>query len=141
MRDAARGVGRQLQIVHASNNQQIDAAFARLVESGVDGLVVIPDPVFTSRTVQIVTLATRHRVPAIYQSREWAEAGGLMSYGANLIDVCRQVGIYTGRVLRGVNPADLPIEQSSKVEFVINLQRPKHSTSICRRKCSRARTR
>jgi putative ABC transport system substrate-binding protein len=83
------------------------------------------DVLFSSRCIQIVTLATRHRIPAMFQSREWAEAGGLMSYGVNVPDTYRQVGVYTGRILRGAKPADLPVEQSTKFEFVINLQTAK----------------
>src|SRR5262245_28146531 len=81
----------------------------------VGGLLVSPDPVFTSRMIQIVTLTTRHGIPAVFQSREWAEAGGLMSYGADVSEVYRQVGVYTGRILKGAKPADLPVEHQVRV--------------------------
>jgi len=86
---------------------------------------VIPDALFTTRMIQIVTLATRHAIPAVFPSREWAEAGGLMSYGANVSETYRQVGVYAGRILRGAKPAELPVEQSTKFEFVINLKTAK----------------
>jgi putative ABC transport system substrate-binding protein len=86
---------------------------------------MVPDSSFTSHMIQIVTLATRHAIPAIFHAREWAEAGGLMSYGANLPNVYRQVGTHAARILKGAKPADLPVEQSTKFEFVINLQTAK----------------
>ena len=89
------------------------------------GLVVIPSTLFTTRMIQIVTLAMRHAIPAVFQSRESAEAGGLMSYGANVSETYRQVGVYAGRILRGAKPAELPVEQSTKFEFIINLQTAK----------------
>ena len=116
---AAMGV--QIEQVQASNILEIDAAFASLVRKRVDALVVGPDSFFFSRRLQLATLATRHAIPAIYNIREFAEAGGLMSYGTSLVEAYRQAGIYAGRILKGAKPADLPVVQSSKFEFVINL--------------------
>ena len=93
-----------------------------MVQKRAPALLIISDALFTSRRVQLVTLATRHAIPAIYTSREFAEVGGLMSYGANLRDISRQVGAYTGRILKGAKPVDLPVVQPTKFEFVINLQ-------------------
>jgi ABC-type uncharacterized transport system substrate-binding protein len=122
VRAAAAAIRQPIEIFHAHNSDQINRAFADLVQKRADGLLVMADVLFSSRYIQIVTLATRHRIPAMFQSREWAEAGGLMSYGVNVPDTYRQVGVYTGRILRGAKPADLPVEQSTKFEFVINLQ-------------------
>jgi putative ABC transport system substrate-binding protein len=102
-----------------------DMVFARLAQKPIDALLVGPIPLFNNRRVQLVTLATYHRVPAIYAWREAAEAGGLMSYGTNLSDAYRQAGVYTGRILKGEKPADLPVMQSIKFEFVINLNTAK----------------
>jgi putative tryptophan/tyrosine transport system substrate-binding protein len=118
---AGVAMGVQVEAVQASNILEIDAAFASLVRKRVDALVVGPDSFFFSRRLQLATLATRHIIPAIYNIREFAEAGGLMSYGTSLVEAYRQAGIYAGRVLKGAKPADLPIVQSSKFEFVINL--------------------
>ena len=116
---AAMGV--QIEQVQASNILEIDAAFASLVRKRADALVVGADSFFFSRRLQLATLATRHTIPAIYNLREFAEAGGLMSYGTSLVEAYRQAGIYAGRILKGAKPADLPVVQSSKFEFVINL--------------------
>jgi putative tryptophan/tyrosine transport system substrate-binding protein len=117
---AARAIGWQIQILNASNSREIDAAFATLVRERADALFVGPDPFFTSRRVQLILQAAHHKVPASYPGREFADAGGLMSYGANVADAWRQVGTYTGRILKGAKPADLPVVQASKFELVIN---------------------
>jgi putative ABC transport system substrate-binding protein len=113
--------GRQLSVLHASNAQEINAAFPIMAQKRTPALMIVPDALFTGRRVQLATLAARHAVPAIYTSREFAEVGGLMSYGTNLADNWRQVGAYTGRILKGAKPADLPVVQPTKFEFVINL--------------------
>jgi putative tryptophan/tyrosine transport system substrate-binding protein len=122
MQAAASAAGRQIEILTASTNREIDAAFAKLVQMRAEALLVSPANLFTIRRVQITTLATRHAVPAIYPLREYVEAGGLMSYGTSAIDQYRQVGMYTGRILKGEKPFDLPVMQPTKFEFVINLQ-------------------
>jgi putative ABC transport system substrate-binding protein len=121
VRTAASAIGKKVEILNASSSGEIDAVFTSLGEKQVDALLIGPGPLFNNHRVQLVTLATYHRVLAIYPVREAAEAGGLMSYGLNLIDAYREVGVYTGRVLKGEKPGDLPILQSSKFEFVINL--------------------
>jgi putative ABC transport system substrate-binding protein len=121
LQEAGRTLGLQILPFHASTSNEIDAAFAALARERVDGLFVAGDAFFNSRRVQITTLATRERLPASYASREYVEAGGLMNYGTNLSDTFRQVGIYTGSILKGSKPADLPVLQPTKFEFVINL--------------------
>jgi putative tryptophan/tyrosine transport system substrate-binding protein len=120
--EAARALGLQIQVLNASTNREIEAAFAILVRDRTDALFVAPDGLFASRRVQFATLAARHAIPAAYSVREQVEAGGLMSYGTDLVDAFRQTGIYTGQILKGAKPADLPVLQSTKFEFVINLQ-------------------
>jgi putative tryptophan/tyrosine transport system substrate-binding protein len=119
---AARAMGLQVQILNASTSREIDAAFAALVRERVDALFVSPGGFFNSRRVQLATMAARHGIPMTSASREIAEAGGLMSYGTNLADVWHQLGVYTGRILKGAKPADLPVVQSTKFELVINAQ-------------------
>jgi len=119
---AARAMGLQIQVLNASTSQEINAAFATLVREQPDALFVGNDPFFTSRRVQLAALAARHAVPATYSAHEIAEAGGLMSYGTSQTDAWRQVGVYTGRVLKGAEPADLPVVQASKFELVINAE-------------------
>ena len=123
--EAARALGLQIQILNASTSREIEAAFATLMRERPDALFIAPDGFFTSRRVQIVTLAAHHRVPAAYPQREFVEVGGLMSYGSDISDVYRQVGVYTGQILKGAKPADLPVVQSTKLEFVINIQTAK----------------
>jgi putative ABC transport system substrate-binding protein len=117
---AASASGRQIEVLTARTNRDIVTAFASLVQKRADALVVSPDIFLLTRRVQIVTLAARHAVVTIYPSRGWAEAGGLMSYGSNLADVFMQAGVYTGRILKGEKPADLPVLRLTKFEFVIN---------------------
>jgi len=118
----ASAMGRQIEIVNASTNREIDAAFATFKEKRVDALLVAPDTLMANRRVQIATLAVRQGLPIIATQREFVEAGGLMSYGTNFMDTYHQVGIYTGRILKGENPSDLPVLRAAKFEFVINLQ-------------------
>jgi putative ABC transport system substrate-binding protein len=120
--EAARASGRRLSILKASTEDEINTALAPLVPLHAGGLVVMADPFFGSRRAQIVALAARHAVPAIYEFREFADAGGLISYGPILTDGWRQVGGYVGRVLEGANPADLPIQRPTRLELVINLK-------------------
>jgi putative ABC transport system substrate-binding protein len=119
---AARTIGLQIQVLNASTSREIDAAFAALASERPDALLVATDTLFTTRRVQMSLQAMRHAIPATYSARELVEAGGLMSYGSNLTDALRQAGAYTGRILRGAKPADLPVVQSSKFELVINHQ-------------------
>jgi len=119
---AASAMGQQLEILTATTNRDISPAFSDAVRKRADALLISPDPLFTNRPVQLAILAARHAMPTIYGIREFAEAGGLMSYGSNLADLFRQAGTYTGRVLKGEKPADLPILQATKFEFVVNLQ-------------------
>jgi putative ABC transport system substrate-binding protein len=120
--EAARTLGLQVQVLRAGTNREIDAAFATLVRDRADALFVAPDGFFTSRRVQFATLAARHAIPAAYSNRSYPDVGGLMSYGTDTLDYYRQAGVYTGRILKGARPADLPVLQSTKFEFVINLQ-------------------
>ena len=120
--EAARALGLQIHIVNASTSREIEAAFAALVREQADALFVASDIYFFSRRVQLATLAAHYRIPAAYSVREAVEAGGLMSYGADRADVSRQVGMYSGQILKGAKPADLPVLQLSKFEFVINAQ-------------------
>jgi ABC-type uncharacterized transport system substrate-binding protein len=120
--EAAQAIGLQIQIVKASTSREIEAAFATLVRDRAEALLVAPDGFFLDRRVQFATLATRYGIPAAHPQHEAVEAGGLMSYGTDLLDMFRHVGDYTGRILKGAKPADLPVVQSSKFEFVINLQ-------------------
>ena len=119
---AARAIGVQTQVLNASTSREISAAFAGFVRDRPDALFVAADPFFTSRRVQLATLAARHLIPMTSASREIAEAGGLMSYGSNIGDAYRQMGTYVDRILKGTRPADLPVEQSSKFELVINVE-------------------
>ena len=122
VREAAHTIGLQIQIFNATTSREIDLTFATLARERIDALLVAGDALFTSRRVQLAMLATRDKIPAIYSTREIAAAGGLMSYGTDFADMFRGVGIYTGNILRGAKPADLPVVQSTKFEFVINMQ-------------------
>jgi putative ABC transport system substrate-binding protein len=125
MQAAARTLGLQLHVLRASNERDIDDAFATLAQLRAGAFVISSDPFFNSRAEQFAALALRHAVPTIFQYREFAAAGGLMSYGGSVIDSYRQAGVYTGRVLKGEKPADLPVQQSTKVELIINLKTAK----------------
>jgi putative tryptophan/tyrosine transport system substrate-binding protein len=117
-----RAMGLHLEIFNTTNGREINAAFATLTRERPDALFVLPDPFFNDRRAQLVTLTARHAIPASFPARSYVEAGGLMSYGTNINDAFRQAGVYTGRVLRGAKPADLPVVQSTKFELVINAQ-------------------
>jgi putative ABC transport system substrate-binding protein len=119
---ATRAMGLQIQVLNANTSHEIDAAFATFVRERPDALFVSGGPLLLSRRVQLALLAARYAVPASYGAREYVEIGGLMSYGANVADAYRQVGVYAGRILKGAKPADLPVMQSTKFELVINAQ-------------------
>jgi putative tryptophan/tyrosine transport system substrate-binding protein len=125
VQDAARVLGLRLVVQNVSNTSDIEAAFTALVEQRVGALMSMTDPIFFTQINQFVALAARHSIPAISPFHEFTAAGGLMSYGSNLNDAYRQVGIYTGRILKGDKPADLPVQQSTKVELRINLKTAK----------------
>jgi len=120
--EAARAMGLQIQVLKASTRSEIEAAFATLVRDRAEALYVAGDTFFTSRRVQFATLAASYRIPASYPTREAVEAGGLMGYATDRVDMCRHVGAYTGQILKGAKPADLPVVQSTKFELVINMQ-------------------
>jgi putative ABC transport system substrate-binding protein len=122
---AADTLGLQLHVLHASTDGDFDTVFARLVELRAGGLVIGGEPFFNSRSEQLGVLTVRHAVPTIYQLREFTVAGGLVSYGGSLTDAYRLVGVYTGRILKGEKPADLPVQQATKVEMIINLKTAK----------------
>ena len=121
----ARTLGLELHVLHASNEREFDIAFARLVELRAGGLVVSADPFFVSRSERLIELTLRHAAAAVFQSRDFALAGGLMSYGGSVAESHRQAGIYTGRILKGEKPGDLPVQQVTKFELVINLKTAK----------------
>src|SRR5262245_32573316 len=125
LQEAARALGLQLQTLRASRQDEFDAVFAEYLQRRTDVMVVAPDPIFNDRRDRLVALAAKHAVPTIYEWREFVDAGGLMSYGASLKDTYRQLGIYAGRILKGAKAADLPIEQPTKFELVINLKTAK----------------
>ena len=122
---AALPIGKQIEVLEAPTGRDIDTVFARLAQKPIDALLVGPGPLINSRLVQLTTLAARHTLPAIANTRGFPEAGLLMSYGTSITDAYRQAGVYTGRILKGEKPADLPVIQSSKFEFVINLNTAK----------------
>jgi putative ABC transport system substrate-binding protein len=125
LQSAARGLGVELHVVNATSERDFDAVFTSLAQLKADALIIAPDTLFISRSEQLGALTVRHRVPAITQFREFTVGGGLMSYGGSFTDAARQVGIYTGRILRGEKPADLPVQQLAKLELVINLKTAK----------------
>jgi putative tryptophan/tyrosine transport system substrate-binding protein len=125
VQDAARALGQQVSILSASTAREIDVAFATVAQSGARALLVGSDPFFSSERDQVIALAARHAIPAIYEGREFAAAGGLVSYGTSLADAYRQAALYGGRILKGEKPADLPIVQPTKFEFVLNLKTTK----------------
>ena len=138
---SALALGLPIEILHAGTGREIDAAFATLVQKPGGALWISPDAFFFSRHAQIVTLAARHALPTVYPVREFAQIGGLMSYGANIADACRQAGIYVGRVLKGEKPADLPVVQPTKFELVVNLNTARALGSKFRQSFSRWPTR
>jgi putative ABC transport system substrate-binding protein len=122
---AAKTLGLQLRILHASTDRDLDQVFTTLLELRAGGLVIGTDSFFNTRKEQLAALSLRHRMPSIHQYREYAEAGGLMGYGTETSDLSRQVGVYTGRILKGEKPADMPVQQATKVELTINLKTAK----------------
>ena len=129
MQAAARDHGLKLHVLHATTDRDFGAVFASVAELRAGALVIGGDPFFTSRSKQLGELTVTHKVPAIYEFREFAEAGGLISYGTSLGDAYRQAGLYTGRILKGEKVSDLPVQQATKVEMVLNLKTAKASAS------------
>jgi putative tryptophan/tyrosine transport system substrate-binding protein len=125
LQTAARAIGLQIHLLRASTEHEIESAFATLLELRTEGLMVGTDPFFNSRSEQLARLALRHAVPTVFQFREFAVAGGLMSYGGSITEVYRLVGIYVGRILKGEKPGELPVQQVTKVELLINLRTAK----------------
>ena len=122
---AGRATGRQIHVFGAHTAHEIDAAFEAIAREQAGALLVLSDPFFTSSVTQITTLGTRAAIPAVYPSREYAEAGGILSYGADVTDEYRKAGVYVGRILRGAKPADLPVLQPTKFELIVNLKTAK----------------
>jgi len=125
VRKAARSLGLELHVLNASTAGEIDAAFATFAQPRAGALLISGEAFLTSRREQIIALAAHHAVPTIYNQREWTTAGGLMCYGFDYLEHYRQIGIYVGRILNGEKPADLPVQQSTKIELVINLKTAK----------------
>jgi putative tryptophan/tyrosine transport system substrate-binding protein len=142
IQDAARAAGQQVNILSARTERDIDTAFETAIESRAGALLVGSDPFFNSQRDQVVRLAARRAIPAIYEGREFAMAGGLASYGTSLADTYRELAFYTARILKGAKPSDLPVAQSSKFEFVLNLKTARAlRLSTCRLGCRRVPTR
>ena len=125
MQEAARSLGLRLVILHASTERDFDRAFTNLAEHRVGALVITTDAFFISRAEQLARLTVRHAMPAVFQYRDFVEAGGLMSYGGSFTDSYRQVGVYAGRILKGEKPAELPVQQATKIELFLNLKTAK----------------
>jgi putative ABC transport system substrate-binding protein len=125
LQTAASSISREIEVVAASTNGDIDTAFATLIKKRADAFLISPDALFVTRRVQLITLAVRHALPALYHRRELAEAGGLMSYGSDLSDQFRQTAVYVGRVLKGEKPAEMPVQLPTRFELVINMQTAK----------------
>ena len=138
---AASAIGLQIDVVEASESREIEAAFRTLVRNRADALVIGADPFFASRRLQLATLATRHTIPAVYNIREYAEAGGLMSYGTSPTEAYRQVGIYTGKILKGAKPADLPVCSRASLSWSSICPPPARLALKFLPRCSRAPTR
>jgi putative ABC transport system substrate-binding protein len=119
---AARAIGQRIVVLEASSESDFEPAFAAMVQQGVGALLAMADPFFYNRREQLIALAARHAIPAVYEWREFAEAGGLMSYGSSITEAQRQIGLYTGQILKGTKPADLPFQRAIKIELVINLR-------------------
>ena len=119
---AARAKGLQIQVVHASTSREIDAAFAAFARERPDALFIASDPFFASRRLQLSLLAMRHALPAVYSGREFAEVGGLITYGSDITDAYRRAGVYVGRILKGAKPEDMPVVQADKLELIVNAQ-------------------
>ena len=122
---AASAIGRQIEVVTAGTNSGIDTAFATIVRMRADAFLISPEALFVTRRVQLITLAARHALPALYHRREFTDAGGLMSYGSSLAEQFRLTGLYAGRILKGEKPAEMPVQLPTKFEFIINLQTAK----------------
>jgi putative ABC transport system substrate-binding protein len=125
LQEAALSLGRQVHIVQAKDERDFDAAFANLLERQANALFVVPDPMFSNRRNQLIALAAQYGLPAIYSLREYAVAGGLLSYGPSFVDAHRQAGTYAGRILKGERPADLPVLQATRFELVLNYRTAK----------------
>jgi len=125
VQEAAHGIGQRITVLNATNIREIDTAFETVVRMGPAALLVAADPFFDARREQLVVLAARHSIPAMYEDRDFTVAGGLMSYGASFSDAVRQTGIYTGRILKGEKPADLPVQAPTKYPLVINMKTAK----------------
>jgi putative tryptophan/tyrosine transport system substrate-binding protein len=138
---AGRRLGLQIQVLNASISREIEEAFATLVRDEADALFVAPDSFFQGQRVQLARLAARHAIPTAYSVRQYVEAGGLMSYGTDILETYRQTGVYTGQILKGANPAELPVMQSTKFEFVINLQTARALESRCQTQSNYSPTR